>query len=98
MPGTKARSAGLTRRFRRDLIGMFLPRVENKTTVIEFFSDGRGSFVASQGMTWVILEDGRVKIEVISMGMTSVMTGRVDGNILRLEESGVTVEFRKLSS
>lgn len=72
-----------------------------KTEVIEFFSDGRMSVsggVMNTAGSWTLLDDGRVKIELTVLGMTAVMTGKVEGDILRLEMDGRTGQYRRRPS
>ena len=73
-----------------------------KTGVIEFFSDNRVS-IAANGQTaagdWSILGDGRVKLEITIFGTTYVSTGKVEGDILRLETpDGEVSEYQRLKS
>jgi hypothetical protein len=65
---------------------------------LEFFDDGRVSINAEDtGATgsWVILKDGRLKIEVSALGTTNTMTGVREGAALLLTDNRDTARFER---
>jgi hypothetical protein len=65
-----------------------LGRWQHKTETLEFFQDGKVA-IASAGNpnmtgTWLVLDDGRLKVEIGMLGMALTLTGNVDGETLVL--------------
>jgi hypothetical protein len=63
-----------------------------KQHTVEFFSDGRLAWAFDTGKVfqtgdWVVLDDGRIKLEPLMR----VLMGKLDGNVLHLEERDGTI-------
>jgi len=68
------------------------------TDRLEFFDDGRVSMADQRYSftgTWVVLQDGRVKVEVGMLGVTQTFTGKIDAGVLKLASDGDTSRFQK---
>jgi hypothetical protein len=80
-----------------------LGKWELGTEVIEFFSDSRVS-IRKEGQvaagSWSILDDGRVKLEIIVYGTAYPMTGKLEGDVFQLEtpDGEVSTYKKKLES
>ncbi len=85
---------------RPDLIWFITIKKIDSPDILEFFDDGRVSFEKSTfGLTgtWVILEDGRLKVEVGVLGSTTTMTGGLEGPKLLLIARGDTTRYERSS-
>jgi hypothetical protein len=81
------------------LIGKWV-QTANHQNKLEFLSDktvileeGSQTF----GGKWNILEDGRIKTEISVWGMNLILIGSVQGGILTLKGSGMTLSYKKLN-
>ena len=88
------------------VIGKWSEQDKGTTYIFEFFKDNTATFTtikssnspfpnSSVSGKWVALDDGRIKVDITgAWGMTLVMFGRVDGNILVLTMEGDKEGFK----
>src|SRR5258708_5622222 len=69
---------------KKDVLGKW--KEHGKSETLEFFQDGKIAIAGSVSVTgtWLVLDDGRLKVEVGMLGMTQTLTGTVGRDELTL--------------
>jgi hypothetical protein len=63
------------------------PEEKDMGVILEFFKDNTWKMMDSTGK-WVVLDDGRIKMDYTSFGMTQAFFAKISGNKLSLEMAG----------
>ena len=71
-----------------ELVGKWVGDADDQTPAVEFFSDGKISWHGGTG-NWVVLDDGRIKVEVLDKAVFvfRLETSEASGNALVTEDS-----------
>lgn len=82
-----------------DLIGVWISTGKTKEQ-IEFFEDGTLLLVQKQslGGRWKVLSDGRIKVEMSMLGVTTFSFAKVDGDRLRMDLENKTYNYVRQGS